>query len=94
MDPNKIFNVDNSFKLEKGIINTENFVPFVNDLLVKEGRNGTGFIVLKAPFLVDEICSDFIHSLECTNVKITAWENFKDFSIIKSSKEWVKKDAK
>lgn len=27
-------------------------------------------------------------------MKITAWENFKNFSIIKSSKEWVKKDSK
>ena len=62
--------------------------------MVKEGKDGIGSIVLKAPFLVDEINSDSIRSLECTNVKITDWENFKDFSIIKSSKEWVKKDGK
>ena len=94
MAPVKIFDANKSFKIEKGDINTDNFVPFVNDLLVTEGKDGIGFIVLKAPFLVDEINSDSIRSLECTDVKITEWENFKDFAIIKSSKEWVKKDGK
>ena len=44
--------------------------------------------------MVDEINSDFVRKLKCKNVKIINWENFKDFSIVKSSKEWVEKDGK
>ena len=76
------------------MIITRNFAPFVNELLVKEEKDGIRFMVIKAPFLVDQINSDFIRELKCMNVKVINWEEFKDFSIISSSKEWVKKDEK
>lgn len=90
----KIHDFKKSFKVEKGMINTKNFVPFVDELLVKDGKDGDGFTVLKAPFLVDEINSDFVRKLKCKNVKVINRENFKDLSIVKSSKEWVEKDGK
>ena len=47
------------------MVNTKNFILFVNERLVKDGKDGVRFIALKASFLVHKTNSDFIRKLKC-----------------------------